>query len=47
MYHYYNQKQPPSLEEIANAPMLERLFYFASMEIDLEEQNERLRAMAP
>lgn len=44
MYHYYNQKQPPTLIEIANAKPLERLFYYASMYVQIEENNERLGA---
>ena len=44
MYHFYNQKRPPSLVEIANAEPIERIFYYASMEIQQEDDTERLRA---
>lgn len=45
MYHFYNQKNPPNLEEIANAKAIERIWYFASMEIAEEDERERLEAM--
>lgn len=41
MYHFYNKKRPPTLEEIANARPLERVFYVASMEVE-KEDNARL-----
>lgn len=45
MYHFYNQINPPSLEEIANARPIEKLWYFASMEIAMEDEQERLEAI--
>lgn len=42
MYHFYNMKQSPSLVEIANSTPLEKLFYKASMEIEIEEGQQRM-----
>lgn len=44
MYHYYIQKNPPDILELANCKPIERYFYFASMEIAKEEERERLKA---
>lgn len=44
MYHFYNQKNPLSIEGIANSKPIERVFYYASMEISEEDEEERLRA---
>lgn len=43
MYHFYNQKRPPSSEEIANTSPIARVFYYASMEVAEEDNLERLR----
>lgn len=44
MYHFYNIKQPPTLIEIANSKPLEKLFYYASMYVEREDEVERLKA---
>lgn len=45
MYHYYLQKCPPSLIEIANSKPIERIFYYASMQTEMDEQKKGLESM--
>ena len=42
MYHYYIQKSPPDPTELANCRPIERLFYLASMQVEIEDENKRL-----
>lgn len=46
LLHYYNQKNPPSLDEIINAPPLEQYFYWSSMAVDLEDKKEGTEALS-
>ena len=44
MYHYYIQKSPPTPIELANCKPIEKCFYFASMEVEKEDEQKRLEA---
>lgn len=44
MYHYYVQKNPPKLSELINCSHIEKVFFHASMELEIEQELERLEA---